>query len=107
MNNKLTQAELNEIDARVAAATPGPWAAMNNTVFHGELRSCDGFVVIAVMPEHDDRPDDFVFMADAKSDIPRLRSYIEGQKDDIAAMGMGILALSLLLVGVLLVEYLR
>jgi hypothetical protein len=65
----MTPRELDEIEARAKAATEGPWAAILDW---GEIKSCNNFTAIASMPEGDDRPEDFEFMANARSDVPAL-----------------------------------
>jgi hypothetical protein len=77
---------LQEIKEREARATPGFWVNMGehnpDSVFFGEIR-CGGtqeqetFILIAVMPESDDRTDDFNFIAHAREDIPALVAEVE------------------------------
>jgi hypothetical protein len=58
----MTNDELRQL---AEAATPGPWCNMKDTVFHGEIRQAndEGFALIAVMPELDDREEDFDYIA--------------------------------------------
>jgi hypothetical protein len=45
--------------------TPGAWIFMTDDTFYGEIRDADNFTLIAVMPELDDRPEDFTLIAAA------------------------------------------
>jgi hypothetical protein len=77
---------LQEIKEREAKATPGFWVNMGehnpDSIYFGEIR-CGGtqeqeaFTLIAVMPELDDRTDDFNFIAHAREDIPALVAEVE------------------------------
>ena len=78
----MTEAELNEIEARERAATPGPWTL---TVGAGAAMVTDDAVVIfAGGPEDcsdpgDDThptPADKAFLDNARTDIPRLTAEV-------------------------------
>jgi hypothetical protein len=60
----------DELRRLAEAATPGPWCNVKDTVFHGEIRQAndEGFALIAVMPELDDREADFDYIAAASPD---------------------------------------
>jgi hypothetical protein len=75
MNDK----QLQEIKDRESKATEGPWVHLENTPFWGEIRTANekSFTQIAVMPELDDRTDDFNFIAWARTDIPDLLAELE------------------------------
>ena len=53
--------------------TPGEWVFMTDETFYGEIRSVDTFELIAVMPDLDDRPEDFQLIAAA----PKLLEVLE------------------------------
>ena len=74
----MTQEQLNAIQARLDAATPGPWGCYGDgahEVFDaGEYGDGDrGEVVAAVI----DRLSDAVFIAHAREDIPGLLAEVE------------------------------
>ena len=75
---------LEEIKERESKATKGPWVNMGETdldsPFFGQVwATCeeDCLRTIAVMPEADDRTEDFNFIASAREDIPALVAEIE------------------------------
>jgi len=55
---------LDEVEARAAAATPGPWTPLGSTLYPDEDESALPFDV--------HRPADAAFIAAAREDIPRL-----------------------------------
>ena len=79
----MDEKQLQEIRARVEKATPGPWIHMDGDVFYGEIRDVDNFDLIAEVPEADDRPEDFEFMAEARQDIPDLLAEVERLREEV------------------------
>lgn len=77
---------LAEIQARYDAATPGPWVNMSDGegTFAGEIRDCNNFIEIADMPEMDDRPADFEFIAHAREDVPDLHAEVARLREALA-----------------------
>lgn len=99
---KLTPAELAEIDARDKAATPGPWEWWAGNPWHAiapnhPLRvnlenppavfttgnSNSGFFYRRGVQEQ--AKADTAFIAAARQDIPRLRSHVDAQAEEISA----------------------
>lgn len=81
----MTPERLAEIEERAKAATLGPWVFVDvpgDGAFSGCVVATDeDFVtVIAEHPELDDRCEDFLFIAEARADIPDLLAYIRQLK---------------------------
>lgn len=73
----LTHDQIDEIRARLAAATPGPWADMGGDgTFPGEVRDCGTFTLICRDPQGDSRDEDRAFIAGAPSDILNLLATV-------------------------------
>jgi len=83
----MDEKRLETIRARVEKATPGPWIHMDGDVFYGEIRDVDNFDLIAEVPEADDRPEDFEFMAEARQDIPDLLAEVERLRSALSRIG--------------------
>ena len=66
--------------------TPGPWTFMEDEIFWGEIRGPD-FELIAVMPELDERSEDFRLIAAA----PMMYEYIEERANNGDKKAMEIL----------------
>ena len=62
--------------------TPGPWVNMDKDPFWGEIRACETFDLIAVMPELDDRTDDFNLIAAAPELLEACKRVIEDLTDE-------------------------
>lgn len=69
-----------------AKHTKTPWAFMDNETFSGEIRSCEGFELIAVMPPADDRTADFQFIINACNVHDEL---LEAMKELMCWEGLG------------------
>lgn len=81
------EAFIRESRAVCDAATPGPWLAMRDYVYFGQIRAVqypDRFEHVADMPESDDRENDFAFIAAARTALPRALDIIEAQAKQIA-----------------------
>jgi hypothetical protein len=46
----------------VGRHTPRPWVFMTDDTFYGQIRDANDFRLIAVMPDMDDRPEDFALI---------------------------------------------
>jgi hypothetical protein len=76
---------LEEIAARVAAATPGPWGAWIEGLthpFHPEITAWGGSSVVytttgTAISEEVDRDADAAFIAAARDDVPFLLAEVE------------------------------
>jgi hypothetical protein len=68
--------KLDEIKQRMNAATPGPWASIGDwgSIYVAQE---DDFTEVAWCPDHDDRPDDMTFIANAREDVPWLVTRVE------------------------------
>lgn len=88
----LDESGLNAIEARINAATKGPWVYFgqpHDNVFWGEIRSAaeDGhFDHITDTPELDERDNDMEFIAHAREDIPALIATIRNLQAANAAL---------------------
>ena len=62
--------DIDLIEARANAATPGPWSE----AWEGEIHAHPGlgWEMVLRVPEADDRPADCAFVAHAREDIPAL-----------------------------------
>ena len=73
--------DIDLIEARANAATPGPWSE----AWDGEIHATsDDWELVLRVPEGDDRPADCAFVANAREDVPaliaevrRLRAVVE------------------------------
>jgi hypothetical protein len=67
---------LDEIEARAAKATPGPWYVGKGTVYHKRAREGEEPLEIEVAATEgafwDEDPDDTAFIASSRSDVPAL-----------------------------------
>jgi hypothetical protein len=68
--------KLDEIKQRMNAASPGPWASIGDwgSIYVAQE---DDFTEVAWCPDHDDRPDDMTFIANAREDVPWLVTRVE------------------------------
>lgn len=77
---------LDEIKARMEAATEGPWTCCDmHEMIHGR-GSCAGRMEIVPYPKYSIRRTDIDFIAHAREDIPFLLDHIEMQKKQIVAL---------------------
>lgn len=81
MTEPLSEERLREIERIHAASTKGVWVSLWEEL--GVIYSVHGNSMdeIACAPEHDDRHDDFEFIADAHQAIPELLAEIKRLKD--------------------------
>ena len=80
--------DLEAIRARAEAATPGPWAYVDNG-FDGYIMSASEYLIVGGEPaegriEPDDPNADFI--AHSREDIPALLAEVERQTAEIAAV---------------------
>jgi hypothetical protein len=85
----LSAAELAAIQARTAAATPGPWSVEDED----ELRDANGSHLVYVYGDYEhsgaafEKPADAAFCAAAREDIPRLLAEVQRLRQQVAALG--------------------
>lgn len=61
--------DIDLIEARANAATPGPWSE----AWDGEIHAAnEDWELVMLVPEGDDRPADCAFVANAREDVPAL-----------------------------------
>jgi hypothetical protein len=82
--------DIEAIEARVNAATPGPWTFDESTggLFFGSGAAGDAsFDTDAVLPMYDDEERDAVatFMANARTDVPALIAYVRELEAQVAS----------------------
>jgi hypothetical protein len=67
---------LDEIKQRMNAATLEPWVYIEEW---GSIHAVadDDFTEVVICPDHDDRPDDMTFIANAREDVPWLVARVE------------------------------
>ena len=89
MNADVAGDVLAEIEGRAEAATPGPWVHNGVNGIHARIGAC---VAISHVHEDQRRWEDAVFIAAARTDVPRMAEALRwalSALDELADRGLG------------------